>query len=132
MGRKPLLFGEYLLRKGLIKREDILIARHVQEQSNKQIGELAVRQKMLNAENVQKIIQQQMKTRRKFGEVAINLKILTRKQVKDVLAYQKDYNIHIGEIFKYEGALNGEELEREIQEFADFRESKDADAPNNN
>ena len=126
MGKKPLLFGEYLLKKGLITEEDILIARHVQEEANRQIGELAIKQKMLNAQKLQQILQQQKKTRRKFGEIAIDLKILTRKQVKELLAYQKDFNIHIGEIFKYEGKLDGEELEREIEEFATHKESKDS------
>lgn len=119
-----MLFGDFLVKKGLIKNEDIIIARHVQEEANKQIGELALKQKLLNAKKVQHILEQQIISRKKFGEVAIDLKILTRKQVKDVLAFQKDYNIHIGEIFKYEGKLTAEDLEREIEEFALHREEK--------
>lgn len=132
MGRKPLLFGEFLLKKGLIKKEDILVARHVQEQTNKQIGELAIKQKLLSAQKVQQVLQQQKKTRKKFGEIAINLKILTRKQVKDLLKYQENFNIHIGEIFKYEGTLKGEQVEQEIQEFASFHESKKSNSKSGN
>ena len=125
MGKKPLLFGDYLLKKGLIKKEDMVIARHVQEEANKQIGELALKQKLLNAQKVQQILQQQKISRKKFGEVAIDPKLLTREQVQDLVTYQKDFNIHIGDIFKYEGALNAEELEREIEEFALHNEIKD-------
>ena len=126
MGRKPLLFGEYLRNKDLISDKDIVVARHIQQQTNKQIGELAIKQRMLNAQKVQQILQQQKKSRKKFGEIALNLKILTRKQVKELLAYQSDFNIRMGDIFRYEGALSREEVEREIEEFASFRESKDA------
>jgi len=132
MGRKPLLFGEFLLKKGLIKKEDILIARHVQEQTNKQIGELAVKQKLLSAQKVQQVLQQQKKTRRKFGEIAIDFKILTRTQVKNLLAYQKNFNIHIGEIFKYEGRLKGNQVEQEIQEFVSYHESKKSNSESGN
>jgi len=125
MGRKPLLFGEFLLKKGLIKEEDTVMARHIQEESNKQIGELALKQKLLNAQKVQQILQQQKISRKKFGEVAIDLKILTYEQVQDLVTYQKDFNIHIGEIFKYEGALQADELEREIKEFAEQNKVKD-------
>ena len=64
-------------------------------------------------------------SRKKFGEVAIDLKILTSQQVQELVTYQKDFNINIGEIFRYEGALNAEDLEREIGEFALQDEVKD-------
>ena len=124
MGRKPLLFGEFLLKKGLIKKEDILIARHVQQQTNKQ--------KLLTAQKVQQVLQQQKKSRKKFGEIAIDLKILTRQQIKDLLKYQQNFNIHIGEIFKYEGRLKGEQVEQEIQEFALYHESRSSNSNSGN
>lgn len=127
MGRKPLLFGEYLRKKGLISEKDILVARHVQQETNKQIGELAIKQKMLTAQKVQRILQQQENTNKKFGEIAIDLNVLTRKQVKDLVLYQKDFNIHIGEIFKYEGELGNVDLIREIEEFASHKEPKESD-----
>lgn len=132
MGRKPLLFGEFLMKKGLIKKEDILIARHVQQQTNKQIGELAVKQKLLTAQKVQQVLQQQKKSRKKFGEIAIDLKILTRQQIQDLLKYQQNFNIHIGEIFKYEGRLKGEQVEQEIQEFATYHESRKSNSKSGN
>ncbi len=123
MGKKPLLFGEFLRNKGLISEKDILVARHVQQETNKQIGELAIKQKMLSAQRVQEILQQQEKTSKKFGEIAIDLKILTRDQVKELLSYQKDFNIHMGEIFKFEGALSSDDLGKAIEEFASLEDS---------
>jgi len=124
MGKKPLYFGEFLLMKGLIKKNDLLVARHIQKEANKQIGQLAIRQKLLNAQKVQQILDQQKRTSKRFGEVAINLKILTRKQVKDLLNYQEKFNFFIGEIFTYEGALTRSQVEEQLVEFAQFRETR--------
>ena len=73
----------------------------------------------------EQILQQQKISRKKFGEVALDLKILTHDQVKDLVSYQKDFNIQIGDIFKYEGALQADELEREIEEFAQQNKVKE-------
>jgi hypothetical protein len=123
MGTKPLLFGEFLRNKGLISDNDILVARHVQQETNKQIGELAIKQKMLSAQRVQEILQQQKKSSKKFGEIAIDLKILTRDQVIELLSYQKDFNIHMGEIFKFEGTLSSDDVGKAIEEFAALSDS---------
>jgi len=131
MGKKPLYFGEYLLRKGLIEEKDILVARYVQQQANKQIGQLALKQKLLTAQKVREILQQQHKKKsRKFGEIAIDLKILTRNQVKDLITYQEKHNFLIGEIFTYEGKFTRQQIEEEIRQFSTYRESRKSETEN--
>jgi len=127
MAKKTKYFGEFLLKKGLIDKNDILVARHVQQEANKQIGQLAIKQKMLTAKKVQEILKQQKKTKRKFGEIAIDLKVLTSEQIQNLLEFQKKHNFLIGEIFTYEGKLSPAQVDQEFKEFADLQNKNEAE-----
>jgi hypothetical protein len=124
MGRKPLLFGEYLRKKRIISAKDPVAAYYLQEQINKQVGLLAVKHKMIAAQKVQQILNQQSKSRRRRNEITIDFKQMTRSQAKDLLEYQAHFNINIRDIFKFDSKLPKEELQREIEEFSQFRESR--------
>ena len=71
MGKKPLQFGDFLQKKGVLKKSDKLTAWYFQKQTNKQVGLLAIKQQILNAQKVQNILQQQKSSRKKNNEISV-------------------------------------------------------------
>ena len=71
MANLHMLFGQFLLKEGVISRVDIFKARLIQKRNNLRIGELAREKGWLTDEDIEKILSVQEETYEKFGEIAI-------------------------------------------------------------
>lgn len=113
-----LLFGEYLFKKGLIKKEHLEKAISYQRELNSVFGKIAVVKNYLTLEDVNKILEiQEKKKDKKFGEIALSLEKLNIREVDTILKLQKKSNAQIGEVFCFLGVLSYDELIKHLETF---------------
>lgn len=112
-----LFFGDFLLQKGLITKEQLDRALEYQLKHNKCVGEIALEEKLLDKFQIQKIKEIQKIEDKKFGEVSLDINFLDDKQIDVILDKQKKRNITFGQALLHEGVLGKEEIDEESFEF---------------
>ncbi len=77
-------FGDYLIEKGKIDREDLDVALKLRTEKGIRLGVLAVDDGLLTEQQLGDILDHQIKIANAglFGEIAINMKLLSREQVE--------------------------------------------------
>ena len=115
-----MLFGEYLVKKGLVDEETLVIALDQQRQQNSPLGQIALKTGLINKKELFKILTEQRKPDSKeksFGLIALELEILTTEQVDGLVASQSESNFLLGEILVEDGALSKNQLSQCLDEF---------------
>lgn len=111
-------FGQYLLERHLISREQLLEATKYQYQRNQKFGEYARAKGWVNDAQLAEIETKQRSEDKRFGELAVSLGFLTEPQVQEILQAQKSDYVYIGQALAQTEALS----ERQVEEYlADFR-----------
>jgi CheY-specific phosphatase CheX len=110
-------FGQFLLERGAITREQLLQATELQSARNRPLGAIAVEKGYLSPEQAQRINSEQQSTDRRFGELALELKFMTEPQVHEVLKLQSESRIRIGEAMVAIGCITEEEVARQLSDF---------------
>lgn len=108
-------FGQFLLERGKIIKEELLDALEFQKTINVKLGTIALDAGYLNAEQVERIRSQQITTDKLFGEIAIDMQYLTPEQLEELLVIQKNERISLGDALLQKGYLNLSELEEELK-----------------
>jgi len=109
-------FGYYLVEKGLVNVEQVLLALDQQRDFMTPIGHLARRENLLSEEAVFQVLERQQETHRPFGATAMELGLLTQDEVGDLLRAQMKRPA-IGELLVEMGAIDRGTLERELHTF---------------
>jgi CheY-specific phosphatase CheX len=109
--------GQFLLERGAINREQLLLATTMQEERNRPLGALGVEKGYLTAAQAERINREQQTTDRRFGELALSMGLLTDAQIKDLLDTQKTTRIRIGEALVALGALSAAEFDTQFAAF---------------
>ncbi len=120
MGQGPMLFGEYLVGKGLVDEETLVIALDQQRQQNRPLGQIALRNGLINKKELFRILTEQRKLEsqgKSFGLIALELEILTMEQVDSLVASQSESNLLLGEILVGEGVISKNQLDQFLEEF---------------
>jgi len=110
-------FGQYLLQKGKITREQLLEVVEIQNKTNLPLGTIAVDKRLLTSKEVKKIHNEQKRQDKKFGEIALQFGYLTEEQLKNLLKEQRESRIYLGEALVRCGHLTLGELEEELSAF---------------
>ncbi len=110
-------FGQWLLEKGAISREDLLAALDLQKRNNLSLGQLAVECDYLTPAQAQSINMEQQRKDRRFGEIATERGLLSDEQVDELLAAQKKRKVFLGQALVNEGALSESSLQAELKAF---------------
>jgi len=120
-------FGDYLIEKGKIDREDLDVALKLRTEKGIRLGALAVDDGLLTEQQLGAILdhQREIAAAGLFGEIAINMKLLSREQVESLLEKQKEYEKIVDQILVLSGALNSSEKEDELSLFYDMVVCKD-------
>ncbi|MBI5177936.1 MAG: response regulator [Nitrospinae bacterium] len=107
-------FGEYLVNKGLITREQ-LNKSLIHQNKSRLLGEIAVEEHYLTARDLSEVIMY-MESRPgvMLGEAAISLGYLTAPQLRYLLDVRTRRKIPIGQLLVKSGYLTEEALNREI------------------
>lgn len=110
-------FGQYLLEKGIITKEQLLNAVAFQEKQNIKFGVYAMRAGYINKEQLENILREQKNSDLKFGEIAIKMRYLTPEQVNEVVTKQQNDHVYLGTALVMKGYIRKDVLERELQEY---------------
>ena len=121
---KTVLFGEYLMQKGVITPEALKNALYAQIQGNELFGELARRTDNLAPEQVVEVLQMLMDgdSGKRFGELACELGFISKEKVEEILDMQKKAKQKIGEILIGDGAISQEQCDSYLDEYQDLKD----------
>lgn len=107
-------FGNYLLNRGLITRDELYHALEAQQEAHLKLGVLGIGAGLLTSEQVEEIYQEQTRQDKRFGEIAVEKGYLSEEQLDFLLASQKKGHLLLGQalidaevldLAKLEGAL---------------------------
>ncbi len=110
-------FGQFLLEKGVISREELLKAIALQESVNVRFGEMARSMGFIADAEVDRVHQAQRSEDLRFGDMAVKMGILTGEQLQEVLAEQKKRHLYIGEALVNVGAFKVNDLQEYLDAF---------------
>lgn len=110
-------FGQFLLEKGKIIREELLDALKFQKEVNVKLGTIALDSGYLTVEQIEQITRLQQQSDKMFGEIAVAHNYLTEKQLEELLLIQKNERISLGEALVQKGYLTLAELALELKDY---------------
>ncbi len=117
-----MIFGEYLLKKGIITKSDVEKARALQTKRCSKIGKKAQETGLLGEYDIAKITRKQDELRKKFCEAAEELELLSHDQSMKLLDDQKKDYIFFGEALILSHILPEDVVKRELKLFCKERE----------
>ncbi len=110
-------FGQYLLEKGIITKEQLLDAVAFQEKQNIKFGVYAMRKGYINKDQLESILREQKNSDLKFGEIAIKMGYLTEENVTEIITKQQNDHVYLGTALIMKGYIRKEVLEKELKEY---------------
>jgi CheY-specific phosphatase CheX len=110
-------FGEFLIERWVITREQLLEALELQEYRNLKFGSLAVRKGYLTEEEVKIINDYQRNEDMRFGDIAVMLGLLSPDQAQEIITYQKNNYLYLGEALLELGHVTEDVMDRELSIF---------------
>ncbi len=120
-------FGNYLLSKGYITKEELFEAMRKKSTQHIKLGTLAIHSGLMTASEVDDVVIQQTHQDRKFGELAIELGYLTSEQVLDLLKVQSPDFLLLGQILVDSGIISNTTLENAITDYRSQNEMIELD-----
>lgn len=112
-------FGQYLLDKRVIDREQLLDALDYQEEHNIRFGGYAVEKGYLTADQLAELREMQKQQDMRVGELAIRKNYLTPEKVQEILVKQRNDYVPLGEALVEKGHLSKEDLGTHLAAFED-------------
>ncbi|VAX17911.1 hypothetical protein MNBD_NITROSPINAE02-621 [hydrothermal vent metagenome] len=110
-------FGENLVKRGLITREQHELALGLQSK-NRLVGQIAIEQNYLSEQQVSEVLEYtDGKPDIYFGEAAISMGLLTLNQVRYILDCRTKRKVRIGDILVRIGAISSETLHQEVMRY---------------
>lgn len=110
-------FGQYLLEKGIITKEQLLDAVAFQEEQNIKFGVYALRKGYITKEQLENVLKEQKNSDMKFGEIAIKFRYLSAEQVVEIATKQQNDHIYLGAALVMKGHINRDILDSELDEY---------------
>jgi len=115
-------FGQYLLQKGLLTKDQLLDVLEIQNTVNRKAGQIAVDDGLLLPKHVEMVLRMQKRVNKYFGQLAIQMGFLTTDQVNIVLDKQKEHYLDVEEIIVREKILPVDLVQKELQIFKSMSE----------
>ncbi len=126
----PKFFGQYLLERGIVKREQLIEAIKYQEEIKQKLGEVALEKGYLTEAQIKKIHNEQKTTDLMFGELAVKLGFLNENQLDELITIQKNNHIFLGEALVKKGFVSQKTIDNQLDKFKE--EQKDISPENIN
>lgn len=118
-------FGQYLVGKGILSREQLFASLELQSQYNRKIGNIAVDFGMMTCENVEAVLVAQKKDGRIFGELAQEMEFVNTEQLQRLLAHQQSEHKRLEQILIHHNFLHADIVKRELQVYAESKKNYD-------
>lgn len=110
-------FGNYLLSRNIVTREQLIEAMRKKSSSHIRLGTLAIHAGYMTASEVNRVIVLQTHEDKRFGEIAINEGYLTELQVAELLSEQKPDFLLLGQALVEDGVIDHEEFQNLIIDY---------------
>ncbi len=123
-------FGNFLLEKNLITREQLLKAIEVQKGEQLRLGTLAIHAGLMTAAEVNHIHALQTHKDKRFGEIALELGYLTPVQIDKLLSSQKPSYLLLSQALVDLNYLSAETFEKAMEEYQLLHQLSDLDFSN--
>lgn len=107
-------FGQYLLEKGFLNKDQLLKVLDLQRDANPILGEIAIDLSYLTRTQANSINEKQKREDKRFGDIAQEMNLLNTEQIDELLVLQKKRRKFFGEIVVEQGFLSPNILEREL------------------
>ncbi len=120
-------FGQFLIKKKIISKLDLLRAIELQEKKNLRFGDLVTKIGLMTKEQASRTLAAQRHEDLLFGDMAIKMGFLSPAQVQQVLDIQRREHIFIGEALVKFGIIDENQLERYLAEFKQSQKTKTTD-----
>jgi len=112
-------FGQYLIGKRTLSKDQIVDAIRFQRAIGKKFGELAVSRKYITEKDAENIAKKQRVVDKKFGEIAKAEGLITEKQIQEVMDIQLIEHIMLQAALLDLGLINESEMLGELSYFRD-------------
>jgi hypothetical protein len=113
-----MLFGKYLVERGIINADEFYRAFKAQLASRPQLGMLAMRRRLLSVSQVFHVLGAQCDSPSElFGDLAVRLGFLTSNDVTELLREQSDLMTPFADIVVDLGILDSDQVEAYHREF---------------
>ena len=122
-GITPMFFGQYLLEKGSLTKDQLIESINYQKSKILKLGEIALDRKLLTEKEIAKIHNEQKRTDMRFGDLAVKMKLLTAEQLGEIITIQKNNHIYLGEAIVACGHMDQTSIDRELQCFKEEQKS---------
>lgn len=110
-------FGQFLVEKGAVTREQLLAAIELQDKTNLKLGEMAVKMGLITQADIVNSHNAQYSKDIRLGDLLVEMGLLTPQQLADVVDQQKKNHLYIGEALVQVNALTSEELQKQLAAF---------------
>lgn len=121
------LFGNFLLRKGVITAEQLVQAMKNESGSHVKLGTLCIHAGYMTAAEVEKVNILQLQEDKRFGEIAVEEGYITQSQMEDLLTKQNPSYLLLAQELIEKNILTHEELEQLLYEYQSETELYDLD-----
>ena len=122
-------FGDYLMHKGMVRREEVILALEVQAESTVKVGTICLEERYMTAKQVMDTLRHQADNQRPFEDLAISLGYLTAQQLGTALKIQSQRRPFFGEVLVKLGLLGRSQLFEELGHFWNHVNQKGAKKP---
>lgn len=110
-------FGNYLLNKGLVSKDDLAKVLQIQKEVRLKLGVLAINAGFMTSTQVQEVNDLQIRQDLRFGDLAVDRKYITSEQLSDLLKQQKSEHLLLAQALIDENLMTISEFEIEIANY---------------
>ncbi|EPJ47376.1 MAG: hypothetical protein OFPII_13540 [Osedax symbiont Rs1] len=114
-------FGQYLLERGIISKNQLLHTIDLQKASHLSLGQIAINKGYLNAEDARKINNQQQREDQRFGSLAVSMGYMVSRQVSEVFIIQQNERKFFGELLVDQAILSKSVLIKHLEEHSEIK-----------
>jgi len=110
-------FGQFLVEKGIVSREDLLAALGLQDKKNLKFGEMALEMGYVTPADIDRAHIAQFSQDAKLGDILLAMGLLNDGQLQEIVTRQKETHLYIGEALVQVGSLTAQQLQQHLQEY---------------
>lgn len=110
-------FGQFLVEKGVVSRNDLLQAIELQERKNLKLGEIALELGYVGRADIDRAHHAQLSRDMKLGDLLVEMGCLTLPQLNEVVTRQKNNHLYIGEALVAVNAITADQLREQLEVF---------------
>lgn len=121
------LFGNYLVDRGAISREDYREVMEKQLDARVKLGTIAVAESLLTQEQAEMLNRLQLQFDRRFGDLAVERGLLTQEQVEQLLKKQGNPYLQFLQVLLESGKVTASQVDAHLGTFQREKGFSDAD-----